>query len=160
MTAVAALLGLTFPGFAASQEPTSVRIGGECVGPTESDNAALATTQLSTYGIDAAVSMPTEVALGDAATVSVSLSFELTDYLAEGAAALGIESADFAGSEFPVTLVSPSGSEQKVIIPPEPVVDTSAPQRVELGSAQFTLPTDAPGAFRVRIDPSTLVLET
>ncbi len=160
MPAVAALLGLTVSTFAASEEPTPVRIGGECVGPTESDNAALATTQLSTYGIDAAVSMPTEVVLGAPATVSVSLSFELTDYLVQGAAALGIESVDFAGSEFPVTLVSPSGSEQKVIIPPEPVVDTSTPQRVELGSAQFTLPTDTPGAFRVRVEPSTLVLQT
>ncbi len=160
MPAVAALLGLTVPTFAASEEPTSVRIGGECVGPTESDNAALARTQLSTYGIDVSVSMPTEVALGDPANVSASLSFELTDYLVQGAAALGIESVDFAGSEFPVTLVSPSGSEQKVIIPPEPVVDTSTPKRVELGSAQFTLPTDAPGAFRVRVEPSTLVLQT
>lgn len=158
--AAAALLLLGAPTASGAQEDASTRISGQCVGPTEADNVALATTQLSGYGISADVSMPTQVGLGEPATVSIALSFELSEYLVDGAGILGIESATFAGSEFPVTLVSPSGSEQKVIIPSNPVVDTSVPARIDLGSADFTVPTDAPGVIQLQLDPSTLVVET
>lgn len=158
--ATAALLLVAIPTISGAQDAPPIRVSGQCVGPTESDNVALATTQLSGYGISADVSMPATVELGEPATVSIALSFELSEYLVEGAGVLGIESATFAGSEFPVTLVSPAGSEQKVVIPSNPVVDTSSASRIELGSAQFDVPTDAPGVIQLQLDPSTLTVET
>ncbi len=93
--------------------------------------------------------MPSDIALGDSATVTVSLSYDLSDSLTWGANVLGIEAADLTGTEFPISLVTPGAVLEATATPPAAVVNTGVAGPIELGSVSFDVPTDQPGALQI-----------
>ena len=161
LLAAAVLMVASAPGHdvaAVEAKTTAISLSTSCKGVTSEDQAMLSSLGLAGLRIEASLSSPPQVPLGEPAEATVALAFELSDYLADGAKYLGIESVDLTGTTSTVDLVGPSGEQHTTVTPPTKVIDPRLGGRVDLGAATLLIPSAVPGAVAVAVDTATVQL--
>jgi hypothetical protein len=113
---------------------------------------------LTSMDVSVTQTAPATAALGGSAEIEVSVSFELSDYLANGAKGVGIESVDLSGTAMQLRLVGPTGEKASTVSPPKAVVDPRATGGIDLGGATFDVSTAAPGAAAVVLGDATITV--